>query len=214
MDPREIRFYNPFADLVQSHNRLPHREQFQATYFLTFRLADSLPQELIIQWKLKRKAWLDSHPTPWTQSQESDYHRKFSSTIERWLDAGYGQCPLKDPTYRNVVKKVLGHFDNSRCYHFAWVIMPNHVHTLTTLIADWPPKKALQSWKRQSTHEIGELLGKDIKSLWQKDYYDRLIRDRQHFANCVRYIRRNPEHARLPTTEYSPYESDEVRGLD
>jgi hypothetical protein len=40
-----------------------------------------------------------------------------------------------------------------------------------------------------------------------KDYFDRLIRDRAHLNNCVRYIRNNPTKARLRAGEYALYES-------
>src|SRR5205085_1989838 len=48
-------------------------------------------------------------------------------------------------------------------------------------------------------------------TLWQKDYFDRLIRDARHFWNCARYIRRNPEKSRLEHGEYLLYESEFVR---
>jgi REP element-mobilizing transposase RayT len=44
-------------------------------------------------------------------------------------------------------------------------------------------------------------------NLWQRDYFDRLIRDEKHFANCVRYIRRNPEKASLGKDEFILWES-------
>ena len=51
-------------------------------------------------------------------------------------------------------------------------------------------------------------------SLWQRDYFDRLVRDEAHFANCVRYIRRNPEKARLGEAEYLLYESELASTID
>ena len=51
------------------------------------------------------------------------------------------------------------------------------------------------------------------EAFWQKDYFDRLVRDREHFWNCARYILRNPAKASLRTDEYTLYLSDEVRAL-
>ena len=41
-------------------------------------------------WKIKdeREVWLRLHPEPWNAETEQEYHRRFSSAIERWLDAG------------------------------------------------------------------------------------------------------------------------------
>jgi len=44
-------------------------------------------------------------------------------------------------------------------------------------------------------------------NFWQRDYFDRLVRDEKHFANCVRYIRRNPEKAGLGKDEFILWES-------
>jgi hypothetical protein len=41
-----------------------------------------------------------------------------------------------------------------------------------------------------------------------------LVRDAAHFANCVRYIRRNPEKARLGEAEYLLYESELASTID
>ena len=38
-------------------------------------------------------------------------------------------------------------------------------------------------------------------TLWQKSYFDRMIRDWDHFANSARYIRNNPIKAKLRAGE-------------
>ena len=48
---------------------------------------------------------------------------------------------------------------------------------------------------------------------WQRDYFDRLVRDEKHFANCVRYIRRNPEKAQLSKGEFILWESELAKGV-
>lgn len=71
---------------------------------------------------------------------------------------------------------------------------------------EWPLEKLTQSWKRFTARQINKLLDRS-GNLWQRDYFDRLVRDEKHFANCVRYIRRNPEKARLPRHEFLLWES-------
>jgi hypothetical protein len=40
------------------------------------------------------------------------------------------------------------------------------------------------------------------------------VRDEKHLANCVRYIRRNPEKARLAEGEYTLYESELAKTVE
>jgi REP-associated tyrosine transposase len=48
---QELRFFNPYADIRQTANRLPHWQQHSAVYFVTFRLADAVPLRLLNQWE-------------------------------------------------------------------------------------------------------------------------------------------------------------------
>jgi hypothetical protein len=50
--------------------------------------------------------------------------------------------------------------------------------------------------------------------LRQRDYFDRLVRDSKHLANCIRYVRRNPEKARLPEAEFVLFESELAKGIE
>jgi hypothetical protein len=42
----KLRFFNPYEDIRYTENLLPHWQQKGATYFITFRLADSIPARL------------------------------------------------------------------------------------------------------------------------------------------------------------------------
>ncbi len=83
--------------------------------------------------------------------------------------------------------------------------MPNHVHVLTSLDEGELLRKILSSWKSYTANRLNEYLGLQ-GSFWQEDYFDRLVRDADHFVRCVRYIRRNPLKARLQPDEYTHYE--------
>lgn len=95
------------------------------------------------------------------------------------------------------------HFQGERVEHQAWVIMPNHVHLLFKPIA--PIEKLVQAWKSVSAKRIGK------GSIWQPNYRDTLIRNREHFANAVRYIRRNPVKAKLKDEEFTFWQSERAR---
>jgi REP-associated tyrosine transposase len=209
----ELRFFNPYADIRFTANRLPHWQQSGAVYFVTFRLADAVPYNLRTQWESEREGWLRLHPKPWSAEIECQYHERFSGAIERWLDAGYGSCILRQPNCADIVTRTLRYFDGQRLVMISFVVMPNHAHALFVQNAEWPLEKLLRSWKSFTARKINSLLRRE-GSLWQRDYFDRLVRDERHFANCVRYIRRNPAKARLHSGDYTLYETELARSIE
>ena len=206
MHPDDLRFFDPHAEIARKENRLPHWQQPGAAYFVTFRLADSIPIHLLREWKMERDDWLRHHPKPWAAPVEQEFHRRFSGQIEQWLDAGHGSCALRDPRCAQIVGDALGFFEGARTTQLAWVIMPNHVHALFVLNEPWAIEEILHSWKGFTARQINILLQR-TGTLWMRDYFDRLIRDRDHLINCLRYIRRNPIKARLRPGEYLLWES-------
>lgn len=208
----DLGYFNPFAETRQTENRLPHWEQHGACYFLTFHLADSVPEHLLDQWETERQIRLEHNPPPHSPEKEMEFHRRFSAALEHWLDAGHGSCLLRDPANAGIVAEALRHFDGERCMQIAWVVMPNHAHSLFVPHASWSLSELLHSWKSYTGSAINKRMARE-GALWQKDYFDRIIRDGQHLENVVRYIRRNPEKAHLRADEYVLYESELARRI-
>ena len=200
-------YFDPWDEIRHTSNRLPHWQQSGAAYFVTWRLKDSLPKVWLDRHRQEREEWLKFHPLPWSAEVEDEYHDRFSRQVDEKLDEGHGSCLLRAPENAAEVVKVLEFFEEQRTILISAVVMPNHVHALFVLHADWTLEQIVHSWKRQSSREINRLEGRS-GNLWQRDYYDRIIRDREHFANCVRYIRRNPVKANLGVLEYLLVESD------
>lgn len=190
-----MRFYNSSAITLKSGDSLPHWEQTGATYFITFRLGDSIPSDILEEWKMERAAWLLAHPKPWSETVEGEYHRRFSVRVDEWLDLGSGKCLLRHPENREILSSTLLKDHGSNYAMHAFVIMPNHVHLLATIrlgtLADH-----LQSWKGSSSFQINRRLGLG-GSFWQRNYFDRMIRDARHYQRCLRYIANNPVKAKL-----------------
>ncbi len=159
----------------------------------------------------ERKLWLKQNPTPWNEAQERAYFDKFAVTIERWLDNGAGSCALRSPDAAKLVGEALNFFDGERYWQHSWVIMPNHVHTLFSLAADVAIESVLQSWKSFTSHQLKARC--NTWPGWQRDYFDRIIRDEQHFFRTARYVRNNPPKAGLATGGYTLWESEAVRAM-
>jgi hypothetical protein len=89
--------FDEFSDVEVTRRRLPHWQQEGVTYFVTFRLADSIPADKLAYIEEERDRWLASHPEPWTEEQKREYYACFCVPIERWLDVGYGSCAIAQP---------------------------------------------------------------------------------------------------------------------
>jgi leucyl-tRNA synthetase/REP element-mobilizing transposase RayT len=205
VSPTESPYLNPTCPIHKHRpHQLPHWQQDAKLYFVTWRLADSLPAEKLESWRQERATWLAKHPEPWSPATEEEYHEKFSKTIDHWLDAGGGECLLKDPVLAKIVADALLHFDGERCLMDSFVVMPNHVHALFRLAPDVKLQELLHSWKSFTAKRINEVLGRS-GGLWQGDYWDRIVRDAGHLANLREYIGKNPVRARLGEGNYIYY---------
>jgi REP element-mobilizing transposase RayT len=177
---------------------LPHWRQEGATYFVTFRLHDSLPQSKLRELDGVRQEWDRRHPPPHTDAALQELAHEISRRVERWLDQGLGSCLLKDPDAVREVGKALRHFDGQRYELGCAVVMPNHVHVAVRplLCEEEPLERVLQSWKRHTARELNRRLGLS-GALWQEESFDRIIRDEEHLWRVIQYIGRNPAKAGL-----------------
>ena len=194
--------YNPNAPTHKTRANLPHWTQEGTTYWVTFRLADSLPREKLTAWKSERDAWLLSHPEPWDEAEWKDYDERFGKRLEAWLDAGSGQCHLRRPEIRAIVEKCLLHFDGIRYDLGPWVIMPNHVHLIIRPKGGQTLSKILQGIKGVSAKECNALLGQTGQPFWQEESFDHIVRSQAQFDRFVRYIADNPIKAKLREGDY------------
>jgi type I restriction enzyme R subunit len=92
----------------------------------------------------------------------------------------------------------LHHFDGRRYELDCYVIMPNHVHVLFHPLGEFLLEDILHTWKRFTAREINKMRGKD-GGLWQREYWDRLIRTEKQFHWTQNYIVKNPENLLLRT---------------
>ncbi len=171
-----------------SRGYLPHFEAGSIPQSVTFRLADSLPQERLDEWK-KELACLPP--------DEAAAERR--KRIETYLDKGFGKARLRDARIAELVEDALLYFDGVRYRLHAWVIMPNHVHALFTPEPDFTLSDILHSWKSFTAKAANRILGIS-GDFWQEEYFDRFIRNEEHYWAAVRYIELNPVRAGLCTS--------------
>ncbi len=171
---------------IDSRGRLPHWRVDDAVYFITFRLRDSLPREVARQLFLERDHMLRACTTT---SERARLDSAFGIRLDRELDQGYGSCVLRE--HGELVANALKHFDHGRYELHAWAVMPNHVHVMMHVGLGDHVAEILHSWKSFTAHEI------DRGVIWQREYFDRVIRSPGEFADTASYIRANPRKAGL-----------------
>jgi REP element-mobilizing transposase RayT len=208
---------HPDKPVTVYQRHLPHWRQEGATYFVTFRLADSLPQTKLDELARLKADWERRHcgtallSRPGVTAQESrprgldadtareELARQVQERIERWLDQGMGSCPLKEAALAAFLITAMNHFDGERYELGCYVVMPNHAHVIVRpLMPEAHPIEAIVgSWKKYSSRRINRAL-QQTGDLWQDESYDRLLRDEEHLWRAIQYIGANPDKAGLP----------------
>ncbi len=196
-------FFNPCAELGISERNLPHWCQQGVMYFVTFRLADSLPAPRLEQLQAERQSWREQHSEPYSDDEMTEYSWLFSERVESWLDAGSGSCALAVPENAKITADALLYFDEARYWLDEWVIMPNHVHVLVTPGEGHSLASILHSWKSFTGTEINKRSHQIGRQFWQHESYDHIVRSENQLAHFRRYIRENPEKANVGVTQAS-----------
>jgi len=159
--------------------RLPHCHVAGQPLFVTFRLRGSLP-----------------HHRVFPPEHITNDGRAFA-TMDRLLDtASTGPFALRQPEIAALVVDALRKGDGQlrRYLLHAFVVMPNHVHTLIT--PHIAPARWLGPLKGSTAHEANRSLGTTGQQFWQDESYDHLVRDGE-FERIRRYIEWNPVKAGL-----------------
>jgi Transposase IS200 like len=185
-------FLDPDKKIEKHRVNLPHWQQGEAWLFVTWRLADSLPESVVQKLDVQRKQWEAAHPKPWAEEQRKEHNRLFTLAFESLLDDAHGSCLLKDSVFSGMVADALLHFHGKRYALDRFVVMPNHVHVLFQPMAENKLSDIVGTWKRFSARGINKALGQE-GALWQREYWDRLVRGERHFRWVREYIDRNPE---------------------
>lgn len=215
---------------IYYHGYLPHWRQTGCTYFVTFRLADSVPAPVLKEFIHDRDVWLKARgictkDANWKSQlrklsdlEQKLFHQFLGDRFDKYLDLGHGSCQLSDTEARKIVSDTLQYFQGARLWTSDYVVMPNHVHAIVRPINGFELEDILQSIKGYTSKQINERLG--LKPpFWMKECYDRIIRDFDGLDRTKQYIRSNPLAANLDAQSFTLFEldshpDDEPRGGD
>ena len=109
----------------------------------------------------------------------------------------------------DVWRKMFRSWDDSE----TWIVTPNHLHgiiAITNIAAGGsrtaPTRKTLGrlvgAFKTASTKCINEMHGTRGATIWQRNFYEHIVRDDRSFARIANYIHDNP--ARWDTDPENP----------
>jgi Rad3-related DNA helicase/REP element-mobilizing transposase RayT len=193
--------FDPHAPIAKPGRHLLHWRQEGCTYFVTFRLADSIPKDKLIQWQIELREWLRHHPEPRTAEQEREYAEQFAERFHQWLDGCRGECWLKQPQISTLVEEALRFFDGQRYRLGHFVVMPNHVHALVRPLDGHTLSGILHSWKSFTAKKMNAVLGREGK-VWQDESFDCIVRDAFVLERFSAYVQENPGKAKLHEGEF------------
>ena len=169
------------------HRRnLPHLYFEEGKYFITYRLAGSIPISKLFEQKYTA-----------TKNNSKQFIRLFRKYDKLMDSKQHGINCLENPEVADICKASL-HYPNGKDYRLiCYTIMPNHVHLVFELLpGNKGISKIMQSIKRVSARKSNVFLGRTGK-FWQDESFDRWIRDETELYNIIKYVLLNPVEAGL-----------------
>lgn len=213
--------FDPDVEFLESQRNLPHRDQNGALTFVTFRLGDSMPIEVVARWQEEIAEALAQHGlagksletvlnSPGVPEKTKQFLRDHKA--ERWnfhLDACHGECLLRQPSNAAEVSKSILQFNAERYDVERFVVMPNHVHVLIQMRVGIELRKIFREIQRFSAREINRLMSR-TGDLWQGEPFDHIVRSEAQFRHLQHYIFDNPQRAKLRPGEYLYWECEKT----
>lgn len=197
---------NQFSYKNFYRRNLPHIQPEGATIFITFRLANSLPKE-VVERLLAEKEQAEAKINQITDKIEREkqlyleQRRSFGKWDEALDSLASGEKYLANPQIADMLAESL-HYRDGKVYDLeAFCIMPNHAHLVCTPLENVIGKhhtlsEIMHSLKRHTAREANLILGR-IGTFWQHENYDHVVRDAAELERIIKYVLINPVKAGL-----------------
>lgn len=197
---------------------LPHWQPQDCINFVTFRLANSLPEriikELIGERNRERQAVYQISEETQRKNLLSLHEKKYFGRFDAWLDRCMEESSrwLTQESIARHVMAEIHRLDGEQYQVIAYCIMPNHVHLLINIqgyakdphitprtgIGSYPLTRNIRLLKGRTARSCNQILGR-TGSFWHHESYDHVVRDEQECVRIIRYILDNPVKAGLVT---------------
>ena len=125
---------------------------------------------------------------------------------------------MKEEEFLNLVCDDLRYYlDQSRASLHGYVLMPDHVHLVISLLDGQDVSELVKVIKQRTTKVWNRRHGENGK-IWQKGFYDHVIQDERDFMEHLEYMHKNPiKHGLAEGPEqyrWSSYAEYEREGKD
>ena len=189
---------------------LPHYQPPDATFFITFRLAGTLPIEIIQQLRAEREEKIKRIKSDSTIEQPEaeiyKIHKRFFGKFDHLLDQkNYGPTWLICNDIAQLIADAIHHRDGTEYRLITFCIMPNHVHMVVDNVRQRQIKGrhglslTLQALKRYTGKAANRILNLQGKQFWHRESYDHVVRGQSELSRIIRYVINNPVKAGLVT---------------
>jgi REP element-mobilizing transposase RayT len=92
---------------------------------------------------------------------------------------------------RTVVVDAIKRFVQERYDVLAYVVMDDHVHVVVTPVEAFSLQAIVHTWKSFTANRLQRDFGR-IGAIWQREYFDRIIRDEAELLEKIEYVLGNP----------------------
>src|SRR5206468_11106617 len=106
--------------------------------------------------------------------------------LESVLDKAHGACPMSRHDVAQIVADALMQWNDERYLLCAWTVMPSHVHVVFTPLQPHSLASIVGVWKSFTANRANKILRRS-GVFWQREYFDRLLRDEDEFHRALAY---------------------------
>jgi putative DNA methylase len=194
------------GDIIDHHRGvLPHHQEAQQIVSLTWRLAFTLPQNLIDILQELQQLSNTFRDERTLDGAKEVFQRNYAikmQIFDEFLGKHTGeQLNLCEPQFAQIIIQTLKFYRNTAYELHAYCLMPNHLHLLIKPLQGSAGKyhktsDIVRNIKSFSAKEMNKLLGRE-GAIWQHEYYDRFIRNPADYNRTVEYYLNNPVKAGL-----------------
>jgi putative transposase len=196
------------------HRNLPHWQPANALFFITFRLVNSLPLQVIQDLQEQHQREQQATHAKFNGEQRYDeldrVDKKYFGQFDTWLDRCVKESPrwLADEKIAQIVADEIHKLDGERYNLSAYCVLSNHCHLLVEtselplrpeqvgVTAPYPLTDALKLLKGRTARYCNQALERS-GAFWSAESYDHVVRDAKEYERIRNYIAQNPVKAGL-----------------
>lgn len=195
--------------------KLPHWQPMGVPFFLTYRLAGTLPRNILNELEKERQRLqaLPREPRYSEAEWRTRTEKRLFALWDEYLDKDTDIQWLAEPRIATIAQDNLYHHAETKYSLWAYVIMPNHVHILLQPDEVWakrfelaesgrtgrekgPLSAIIHSLRSYTANQANRALGR-TGIFWQPEAFDHWVRSNTEFERIICYIENNPVKAGL-----------------